>query len=166
MPYFLSKSRTKIVCFVSNDFLYKSYQNQYILSYFHLLVLILIFIINFSYKQPSDSSNSKKTPQFTLPLLNKEKKYTYLLVRSTFVSVVTRLSSSKTKPWSLLLFSMFFLYVSLVIFELMLNIALVIVLEGTKSLPTKTLGVVRCFVRCVDLPDLDLLFRRFFSTSW
>ena len=42
---------------------------------------------------------------------------------------------------------MFFLYVSLVIVELMLDIGLVIVLEGTK-----TLGVVRCFVTCVDLP--------------
>ena len=86
----------------------------------------------------------------------------YSLVRSTFVSVVTWLSTSETKPWSLMLFSMFFLYVSLVIVELMLNIGLVIIHEGVKSLGTKTLGTVQCFVTCDDLPDLVLL-RCFFS---
>ena len=40
----------------------------------------------------------------------------------------------------------------MVIVELMLDIGLVIVLEGTKSLGTKTFGVVRCFVTYVDLP--------------
>ena len=55
------------------------------------------------------------------------------LVRSTFVSVVIRLSTSETKPWPLLLFSMFYLYVSLVIVKLMLDIGLVIVLEGDLS---------------------------------
>ena len=69
------------------------------------------------------------------------------LVRSIFVSVVTRFSTSETKPWPLLLFLTFLLDVSLVIVELMLHIGLVIVLEGMK-----TLGVVRCFVTCVDLP--------------
>ena len=81
----------------------------------------------------------------------------YSLVRSTFVSVVTWLSTSETKPWSLMLFSMFFLYVSLVIVELMLNIGLVIIHEGVKSLGTKTLGTVQCFVTCDDFPDLVLL---------
>ena len=74
------------------------------------------------------------------------------LVRSTFVPVVTRFSTSETKPWLLLQFSMFLLNVSLVIVELILDIVLVIVLEGTKSLGTKTLGCVWCFVTCVDLP--------------
>ena len=63
------------------------------------------------------------------------------LVRSTFVPVVTRFSTSETKPWLLLQFSMFLLDVSLVIVELILDIILVIVLEGTKILWTKTLGV-------------------------
>ena len=69
------------------------------------------------------------------------------LVRSTVVPVVTRFSTSETKPW-LLLFLVFLLDVSLVIVELVLDIGLVIVLEGTK-----TLGIVRCFVSCVDLPE-------------
>ena len=47
---------------------------------------------------------------------------------------------------------MFLLDVSLVIVELMLDIGLVIALEGAKILVTKTLGVVRCFVTCADLP--------------
>ena len=76
----------------------------------------------------------------------------YSLVRSTVVSVVTRLSTSETKSWPLLLFSIILLYVTLVIAVLMLDIGLLIVLEGMKSLGTKTLGVVRCFVTCVDLP--------------
>ena len=87
------------------------------------------------------------------------------LVRSTFVSVVTRFSTSERKPWPLLLILVFFLDVSLVIVELVLDIDLVIVLEGTKSLGTKTLGIVRCFVTCVDLPGIVLLPRRFFSFS-
>ena len=74
-------------------------------------------------------------------------------------------STSETKPWPLLLFLVFLLDVSLVIVELVLDIGLVIVLEGTKTLGTKTLVIVRCFVTCADLPDLVLLPRRFFSFS-
>ena len=74
------------------------------------------------------------------------------LARTTFVRAETRFSISETKPRPLLLFSMFLLDVSLVIVELMLDIGLVIALEGAKILVTKTLGVVRCFVTCVDLP--------------
>ena len=112
----------------------------------------------FSYKQPSDSSNSTKSPQFTLHYWTKKIHLSVMslslcsLVRPAFVPVVTRFSKSKTKPWPLLLFSMFLLDLSLVIAELMLDIGLVIVLEGTESLGTKTLRVVRCFITCVDLP--------------
>ena len=42
------------------------------------------------------------------------------------ISVVTRSSSSETKPWPLLLFLMFLLGVSRVIVELMLDVGLVI----------------------------------------
>ena len=93
-----------------------------------------------------------------LPLLNKKLYLSVLflslcsLVRSRFISVVTWFSTSETKPRPLLLLLVFLLDVSLVIVELMLDIGLVVVLEGMKSLGTETLGIVRCVIACVDLP--------------
>ena len=142
---------------------------HFIFTYF--LFLILIFIITISYKKPSNASNSIDCPQLTLPLLDK-KLYLSVMsvslcsqVRFTFVSTVTQLSTSETKPWPLLLFLVFFLDVSLGIVEVMLQIGFVIVLEGTESLGMKTFGIVRYFVTYVDLPDLVLLPRHFFFFS-
>ena len=85
------------------------------------------------------------------------------LVRSTFVPVVTRFSTSETTPWPLLLFSMFLLDVFLITAARLLDMYLVIVFDGTKSIGTKTLGVVRCFVMCVNLPKRRNIIIQYFT---
>ena len=126
------------------------------ISNFILFSLIFCFSywylkLQFSYKQPLDSSNSTNCPKLTLPLLNKKLYLSVMslslcsLVRSTFFSVVTRFSTSERKPWLYLLFLVFLLDLSLEIVELALDTGLVIILEATKSLGTKILFCHVCW---------------------
>ena len=90
--------------------------------------------------------------------------YVPILMLSAFVSVVTRFSRSEAKPWPLLLL-MLLLDMTLLIFELMLDIGLVIILDGKKRLGMGFLGIRQYFVTMFCQKETELLPTLFFWFS-
>ena len=163
MPYLLSKSRSKIFMFCFKTNFYVTIIRITILKFHFISTYFFVVHINiYNYYFHINNHQTLQIRQIVRSLgchYWTKKMHLFVtslslcsLVRSTFFPVVTRFSTSETKPWPSLLFSTFLLEVSLVIVELMLDIGLVIMLEETKSIGTKTLGVVRYFVTCIDLP--------------